>query len=173
MYKGTIPKLIDKVSKWMCTRLTCFSSEKRPSTVETLGSAMAQHTLGWMIMPESKSVLIVDDDPSMLAGMKRLLREHGFNVTLFDSGAALLSHADFDDAFCIVLDIDLNDRSGIELRRQLADRGFKIPVIFITGNDSDTNRSAAIESGCIAYLTKPFSAKSLIEPIKKARAAFC
>jgi FixJ family two-component response regulator len=122
-------------------------------------------------MPKSKSILIVDDDPSMLTGMKRLLREHGFNVTLFDSGAALLSHADFGDAFCVILDIDLNNQSGIDLRRQLADRGVELPVIFITGNDSDANRSAAIESGCIAYVTKPFSARSLIEPVEKARAA--
>jgi DNA-binding response OmpR family regulator len=45
-----------------------------------------------------------------------------------------------------------------------------LPVIFITGNDSDANRSAAIEAGCIAYLTKPFSARSLIEPVERARA---
>lgn len=122
-------------------------------------------------MSRRKSVFVVDDDPSMRMGMKRLLREHGFNTTLFDSGAALLSHADFGKAFCVVLDINLNDQSGIDLRRQLADMGVGLPVIFITGNDSDANRSAAIESGCIAYLTKPFSARSLIEPVERARAA--
>jgi FixJ family two-component response regulator len=63
--------------------------------------------------------------------------KHGFNVTLFGSGAALLLHADFDDAFCVLLDIDLNKESGIDLRRQLAGRGVELPVIFITGNDSD------------------------------------
>lgn len=118
---------------------------------------------------KAKSVLIVDDNPSMLKSMRRLLREHGFNATLFDSAAALLSHADFEDAFCIILDIDLNIQSGIDLRRQLAERGVDLPVIFITGNDSDANRSAAIESGCIAYLTKPFPARLLLEPVEKAR----
>ncbi|WP_439923078.1 response regulator transcription factor [Nitrobacter sp. JJSN] len=120
---------------------------------------------------KSKSILIVDDNPSMLKGMKRLLREHGFNVELFDSADALLGHADFDDAFCVILDIDLNNQSGIDLRRQLVDRGVELPVIFITGNDSEANRSAAIESGCAAYLIKPFSANSLIDPVEKARAA--
>ncbi|WP_425906539.1 response regulator [Nitrobacter sp. TKz-YC02] len=126
---------------------------------------------GRPIITKSKSILVVDDNPSMLKGMKRLLREHGFNVTLFESGAALLRHADFDDAFCVILDIDLNKESGIDLRRQLAGRGVELPVIFITGNDSDAKRSAAIESGCIAYLTKPFSARSLIEPVEKVREA--
>jgi DNA-binding response OmpR family regulator len=57
------------------------------------------------------------------------------------------------------------------LRRQFLNRGVRLPVIFITGNDSDANRSAALESGCLAYLAKPFSASSLIEPLARARAA--
>jgi FixJ family two-component response regulator len=118
-----------------------------------------------------KSIFVVDDDPSMRKGMKRLLREHGFSATLFDSGTALLGCADFDEAFCIILDIELIDQSGIDLRCQLLDRGVRLPVIFITGNDSDVNRSAALESGCLAYLTKPFSASSLIDPVERARAA--
>jgi FixJ family two-component response regulator len=117
------------------------------------------------------SILVVDDDPSIRMGVKRLLIENGFDARLFDSGAALLNYADFGEAFCIILDIDLNNQSGIDLRRQLVERGVRLPVIFITGNDSDANRSAAIESGCIAYLTKPFSARSLIEPIERAREA--
>jgi DNA-binding response OmpR family regulator len=46
-----------------------------------------------------------------------------------------------------------------------------VPVIYITGNDSDVNRATAAESGCIAYLTKPFAAQSLIEPIERVGAA--
>lgn len=121
-------------------------------------------------MPARKYVLVVDDDPSMLTSMKRLLREHGFDTELFDSAKALLSHPDFSGAFCIVLDINLRDGSGIDLRRRLADEGVSLPVIYITGNDNPRTRSAAIESGCIAYLTKPFVAKSLIEPIERATA---
>lgn len=114
-----------------------------------------------------KSVFVVDDDSSMRTGMKRLLREHGFNTTLFDSADALLNHGDFGKAFCVILDINLNGESGIALRRRLTDKGVRLPVIYITGNDSEANRAAAIESGCIAYLTKPFAAQSLIEPLKE------
>lgn len=122
-------------------------------------------------MPRRKFVFVVDDDPSMLRGMKRLLREHGFDAKLFDSASALLSHGDFGGAFCIILDIDLNTESGIDLRRRLAREGVALPVIYITGNDSQGNRRAAMESGCVAYLTKPFAAKSLIEPVARASAA--
>lgn len=100
--------------------------------------------------------------------MKRLLSEHGYNVALFSSGVALLSRGDFSDALCVIIDINLHDQSGIDLRRQLADKGVRLPVIFITGNDSDANRSAAIEAGCIAYLSKPFAARSLIEAVERA-----
>jgi DNA-binding response OmpR family regulator len=54
------------------------------------------------------------------------------------------------------------------LRRQLSKEGVTTPVIYVTGNDSQANRSAAIESGCAAYLTKPFAAKSFIEAVERA-----
>lgn len=119
-------------------------------------------------MPADKSVFIVDDDPSMRTSMQRLLREHGFEARLFGSSAALIDHDDLSDAACIVLDINLVDESGIALRRRLAAKGLKVPVVYVTGNDSPANRSDAIASGCVAYLTKPFSAKSFIESIERA-----
>jgi FixJ family two-component response regulator len=122
-------------------------------------------------LPTCRSVFVVDDDPSMRTGIKRLLGVHGFRSMLFESANALLRHDDFDGALCFVLDINLNGESGIELCRCLESRGVKLPVIYITGNDSEANRAAATGSGCIAYLTKPFAASSLIEPIKKVRAA--
>jgi FixJ family two-component response regulator len=120
-------------------------------------------------LPNRKVVLVVDDDPSMLRGVKRLLREHGFESILFDSAHALRRHDAFD-ACCMILDVNLGDGSGIDLRNELKATGILLPVIYITGNDSDATRLAALQSGCIAYLTKPFSAKSLIEPLEMAAA---
>lgn len=88
---------------------------------------------------------------------------------LLKSADALLCHEDFGEALCLVLDINLNGKSVIELCRCLLDKGERVPVIYITGNDSEANRAAARASGCIAYLTKPFAALSLIESIEKAR----
>ena len=121
-------------------------------------------------MSRSKSIFVVDDDPSMLKGIRRLLKQHGYETVPFETARALKKHGNFDDAFCIVLDINLGDASGIELRHQLAESGVDLPVIFITGNDSDATRMAALASGCLAYLTKPFTAQSLIEPIERAAA---
>ncbi|MGY8706593.1 response regulator [Bradyrhizobium sp. 18BD] len=122
-------------------------------------------------MPMRRSVFIVDDDPSVRNSMFRLLREHGFVATLFESASALLDHGGFEKAICIVLDINIDGKSGIDLRRRLSEKGVTAPVIYITGNDSTANRAAAVASGCVAYLTKPFSAQSLIESVTRAAAA--
>ena len=65
----------------------------------------------------------------------------------------------------------LSDGSGIELRHRLNDAGISVPVIYMTGNDNPAVREAALNSGCLAFLTKPFSAQELIEPLKNALAA--
>jgi FixJ family two-component response regulator len=118
-------------------------------------------------LPKRRLVYVVDDDPSMLRGVKRLLREHGYDSVLFSTADAFQMHNDFDDAVCVILDVDLHDTSGIDVRRRLTASGISLPVIFITGKDSPATRMAALASGCLAYLTKPFSAGSLIEPIER------
>ncbi len=115
-------------------------------------------------------VLVVDDDPGMLRGIKRLLRQFAYDALLFPSAEAFKNHSDFETAACVILDINLKDGSGIELRHRLKAAGHSVPVIYMTASDNPAVRKAAIDSGCIAFLTKPFSTQSLIEPLKKALA---
>ena len=119
-------------------------------------------------MQDRNLVLVVDDDPGMLRGIKRLLRQFAYDVRLFASAEAFKNHTEFERAACVILDINLKDGSGIELRHRLKSAGISLPVIYITANDDAALREAALDSGCIAFLTKPFSAQSLIELLKKA-----
>ncbi len=119
-------------------------------------------------MPKPNVVFVVDDDPGMLICVKRVLREHGFDSVLFPSAKAFKRQIDFEDVLCVVLDINLEDGSGIELRHCLNDAGIAVPVIYMTGNEDAAVRKAALNSGCIAFLTKPFSTQELIEPLKQA-----
>ena len=116
-------------------------------------------------------VFVVDDDVGILKGLKRLLKQHGFDSALFASAEAFENCDDLNGAICVILDIQLKGVSGIELRYRLTDAGISLPVIYITANDSDALRAAAIKSGCVAYLTKPFPAKWLIESIERVAAA--
>jgi FixJ family two-component response regulator len=122
------------------------------------------------LLPDRNLVFVVDDDPGTLKGVKRLLREHGFASLVFPSVEAFQNHNDFDAACCLILDINLKKESGIELRHRLKANGVSLPVIYITANDSPAVRTAALASGCIAYLTKPFAASSLLDPVARASA---
>ena len=117
---------------------------------------------------QSSKVIVVDDDPGVLKAVQRLLRQHNYEPILFSSAEELEQHADISNALCIILDINLDRSSGIDLRHQLKAKGASVPVIFITGNATPSVREAARRSGCVAFLTKPFSAHELIEPLKKA-----
>ena len=121
-------------------------------------------------MPNRNLVLVVDDDASILKSVARLLRQFGYASLLFPSAEAFENRGDFDKAVCILLDIHLGEVSGIELRHRLKANGNSVPVIFMTGNDSPAVRMAAHQSGCLVYLTKPFSARSLMDPLKTASA---
>ena len=125
---------------------------------------------GMSYMSNRNLVLVVDDDPGMLKGIRRLLRQFAYDALLFPSAEAFKNHTDFEQAACVILDINLSDGSGIELRHRLKAAGISLPVIYITGNEDPAVRKAALASGCIAFLTKPFSTQSLIEPLKKASA---
>jgi CheY-like chemotaxis protein len=67
---------------------------------------------GPAILSKQKLVFVVDDDPGMLKGIRRLLREHGYDSVLFASAGEFQKHDDFEQATCVVLDIHLNNESG-------------------------------------------------------------
>jgi FixJ family two-component response regulator len=113
-------------------------------------------------------VAIVEDDPSMLKGVARLLKAHGFDTEAYTSAEAFLGDAGQTMADCLLLDINLGGISGLELQRQLSAAGRKLPIIFMTAVESETDRKEASEAGCIAYLRKPFPAAQLIAAIDKA-----
>ena len=111
---------------------------------------------------------MIDDDLALLRSLKRLLNAQGFYAEAFDSTQAFLEYADLRKGLCLILDINLGGSSGIDFRRQLIASGSSLPVIFITGNDSEELRKIAIDAGCVAYLKKPFTANSLINAIGNA-----
>jgi FixJ family two-component response regulator len=116
------------------------------------------------ILSSSKVVFVVDDDPAVLSAVQRVLKNNGFDAETFNSASELRAYNNLEQAFCVVLDVDLGAESGITLHSQLRAAGIEIPVIYISGKHG--SKAAALASGCVAFLPKPFSAKSLIEPIR-------
>ena len=118
-------------------------------------------------MVTCKRIVVVDDDPGMLRAIERILKAHGFDSVCFDCIEDFRGRADLAEAACLVLDINLKSASGIELSKELARAGHSLPVVFITGAHSEGVRSAALKTGCVAYLTKPFPSALLMEAIEK------
>lgn len=115
-----------------------------------------------------KVVAVVDNDPTLLRALERLLTAHGFDVEAFASAEAFLGAATPKSMACLVVDINLDGMSGIALRRELAASSRSLPVIFMTAFDSPATEKEATDAGCAAYLLKPFPASLLIAAIDKA-----
>jgi FixJ family two-component response regulator len=115
-----------------------------------------------------KTVVVVDDDPSLCSATKNFLDAHGYVTECYVSAHDFLDRGRTSKIDCLVLDIHLSGMSGIELRDKLRDAGNKTPVIFVTADNDAGIRAHAVKAGCAAYLMKPFVPCQLVEAIEKA-----
>lgn len=116
---------------------------------------------------ERATVLVVDDEPSIVDAVATTLRYEGFDVAQASSGRAALAAAQEHPPDLIVLDVMLPDLDGIEVTRRLRADGIRVPVLFLTAKDAVEDRIAGLTVGGDDYVTKPFS---LAELVARARA---
>jgi FixJ family two-component response regulator len=112
-------------------------------------------------------IAVVDDDPSVLRALQRLLQLNGYTVESFTSAQGFLDAAIQCQPACLVLDVHLNG-SGFELQAHLAAAGIKIPTIFITAHDDDATRRRIEASGAVAHFWKPVDRQALLQAIRRA-----
>jgi two-component system response regulator FixJ len=114
------------------------------------------------------TVLVVDDDPSVLRSLRRLISASGFEVKTFDGPSELLASETPRSNACMVVDIDMPEMNGIEMCEVLKSAGRGLPVILITGRTDTRTRSLATQSDAVAVLFKPFDEEPLLEAIARA-----
>jgi FixJ family two-component response regulator len=118
-------------------------------------------------MPDSSpTVLVIDDDADLRASVGRLLRSLGLDVQLFGSISDFLKSNPPDGPTCLVLDVRLPGRSGLDFQRELAAANRELPIIFITGHGDIPMSVQAMKGGAIEFLTKPFRDQDLIDAIQ-------
>ena len=118
-------------------------------------------------MPEeNRTVLVVEDDPQMRDSIGQLLRSLGMNTQLFASVSDFLESDKPDGPTCLVLDVRLPGRSGLEFQRDLAAANRDLPIIFITGHADIPMTVQAMKGGAIEFLTKPFRDQDLLDAIE-------
>jgi DNA-binding response OmpR family regulator len=108
-----------------------------------------------------KRVLIVEDDPDLLLGLKDNLEAEGFDVLTATDGEAGLQGAIRARPDAIVLDISLPRLNGFELCRSLRERGLRTPILMLTARSQESDKILGLELGADDYVTKPFSINEL------------
>jgi FixJ family two-component response regulator len=114
------------------------------------------------------TVFIVDDDPSVLKALTRLMSFAGLNAATFASPQEFLDGHDQNAPGCLVLDVAMPHINGLELHQMLVARDCDLPVIFLTGHGDIPMTVRAIKQGAVNFLTKPVRGKDLIAAIHDA-----
>lgn len=117
------------------------------------------------------TVLVVDDDAAVRASLKFALEVEGFQVKLYDRGAALLADAKLPAWACLVVDYRMPDIDGLELVQRLRDRNVTFPAILMTVRVTNQLQIRAQRMGINAILEKPLSDSVLAESIRAALAS--
>jgi FixJ family two-component response regulator len=120
-------------------------------------------------MPESEAVIaIVDDDPSVRRGLRRLIRSAGWKAESFASAQEFLARPGAEEPSCLVLDLQLPGLSGLDLQKRMAEAGLETPIVFLTGHGNIPASVQAMKAGAIEFLTKPFDDQRLLDAIQEA-----
>ena len=118
-----------------------------------------------MLVSKSRPlVAVVDDEEPIRKALTRLLRSAGLDVESFLSGSAFLESILSHRPDCVVLDLHMPVMSGFDVQARLADSG--VPVVIITGHDSDETRARALAGHPAAYLRKPVNDQVLLDAIE-------
>jgi FixJ family two-component response regulator len=120
------------------------------------------------VKPAEAVVFVVDDDPAVREALCSLIRSVGLNAEAFASAQDFLNSPRPDAAACLVLDVRMPGLSGLDLQRELAGSGERIPIIFITGHGDIPMSVRAMKAGAAEFLPKPFRDQDLLDAIGQA-----
>ncbi len=113
-------------------------------------------------------VSVVDDDESVRESLPDLLKELGFSAEAFSSAEEFLESDSIGKTRCLILDVVMPGTTGPDLQRELARRGQRIPIVYVTAHRDETVRLRLLEAGAVECLFKPFSEAALSEALSSA-----
>ncbi|MGD9741074.1 MAG: response regulator transcription factor [Dongiaceae bacterium] len=114
------------------------------------------------------TIYVVDDDDAVRDSLKILLESYGLAVRDFGSVPDFLDQLEPQGAACLVLDLHLPVMGGFDVMNTLTQRGWRLPVIVITGRGDAQTKARALEAGAVAFLEKPIDGRSLMSAIQAA-----
>src|SRR5207302_3562205 len=114
------------------------------------------------------TVFVIDDDAGVREAIQGLLKSARLRCASFGTAEEFLRNKPPDGPSCLVLDVSLPGVNGLDLQRELADAGVRIPIVFITGHGDIPMSVKAMKSGAVEFLTKPFQDQDLLDAIHQA-----
>ncbi|WP_434053038.1 MAG: response regulator [Roseibium sp.] len=119
----------------------------------------------------AEAVYIVDDDPAVRDALSVLFNMEGYVVETFSDGDTFVQSASKSVPACVMLDVHMPGRSGIEILKALNAEHYPAPIFIISGQGDIPMAVEAIRNGAFDFIEKPFSAETVLERVKEAVAA--
>jgi len=113
-------------------------------------------------------VFVVDDDAAVRESLRLLLSSVGHEVQDFDSAESFLATCNEGTAGCVIADVRMPGRSGLELQRALAELGLSLPVIMLTGYADVSSAVQSMKNGALDFLQKPYEPQQLLDQVARA-----
>ena len=113
-------------------------------------------------------IFVIDDDASVRRSLPILLKTMEYTVETFPSSEEFLNREKFDGTGCIILDINLEGKSGFDLQEELTKKQYSLPIVFITGKGGVHESVRALKKGAIDFLQKPFDDEELLDAVEEA-----
>jgi two-component system response regulator FixJ len=121
---------------------------------------------------ESGEVFLVDDDQSVREALSMVLSLEGYHVSGFSEGSSFLAAARARTPACIILDVHMPGRSGLDILKELNAQNYGAPIFIISGQGDIPMAVEAIKNGALDFIEKPFDADTVVTRVREAIAAF-
>lgn len=119
-------------------------------------------------MTDNTNVFIIDDDEAVRKSLRMLLKTEGYTVATFSNAEEFLTICNQETIGCIILDVNMPEMDGPALQEEINLRGYKLPIIFLTGQGSIPLTVRALKAGAMDFLTKPVDGTELLACVKQA-----
>jgi FixJ family two-component response regulator len=119
-------------------------------------------------MKNNETIFIIDDDKSVRRSLSLFLQSVGYQVETYESAEEFLESEKFHGAGCIILDVNMSGKSGLELQEELIKTGSGLPIIFITGKGNIQMSVKAVKKGAVNFLEKPFKEEDILNSVSES-----